>query len=409
MALTDTAIRKAKPSDNRQKLIDGGGLYLLLNPNGSRWWRWDYRRPIVGKRNTLSLGTYPDTGLADARGKRDAFRKLLATGIDPGEHRKATRAAGEERAANSFEVVGREWFAKQKTNWVQGHADKVLLRLENDVFPWLGKRPIAEVTPKELLATINRIVNRGAVDSAHRALQNSGQIFRYAIVTGRAEHNPAAHLRGALPSPKEKHLAAITDPKKVGGLLRAIDTYSGSFVTKCALQLAPLVFVRPGELRHAEWAEIDLGKAEWNIPAEKMKMREPHLVPLAAQAVEILTELHALTGHGRYVFPGGHSPKRPMSDNAVLAALRRMGFEKEEMSGHGFRAMARTMLDEILHFRPEYIEHQLAHAVRDPNGRAYIRTSHLPERRKMMQAWADYQDTLRADTGKVVPIKRKTG
>ncbi|MGH3711834.1 MAG: tyrosine-type recombinase/integrase, partial [Pseudonocardiaceae bacterium] len=197
MALTDTAIRKAKPSDNRQKLIDGGGLYLLLNPNGSRWWRWDYRRPIVGKRNTLSLGTYPDTGLADARDKRDAFRKLLATGIDPGEHRKATRVAGEERAANSFEVVGREWFAKQKSNWVQGHADKVLLRLENDVFPWLGKRPIAEVTPKELLATINRIVNRGAVDSAHRALQNSSQIFRYAIVTGRAERNPATDLRGA--------------------------------------------------------------------------------------------------------------------------------------------------------------------------------------------------------------------
>lgn len=351
------------------------------------------------------MGVYPDTGLADARTKREAARKLLANGIDPGEERKATKAAGIENAANSFEVVAREWFSKQKPNWVDGHSNKVLLRLENDLFPWLGKRPIAEVTAKELNATINRIIDRGAVDSARRALQNSNQIFKYAIVTERAERNPADHLRGSISPPKKKHLAAITDPKKVGGLLRAIDSYSGSFVTKCALKLAPLFFVRPGELRNAEWSEFDLELAEWNIPAHKMKMGEPHLVPLATQAVSILAELHALTGKGRYVFPGGHNPRRPMSNNAVLAALRRMGFEKEEMSGHGFRAMARTILDEVLHFRPDFIEHQLAHAVRDPNRRAYNRTAHLPERRKMMQAWADYLNVLRADTGKVVAIK----
>lgn len=405
MALTDTAIRKVKPTDKAQRLFDGGGLYLEVSPAGGKWWRLKYRHG--GKEKRLSLGTYPDTGLADARGKRDAARKLLAAGADPAEHRKAEKAAGDDRAANSFEVIAREWFAKQKTNWVQGHADKVLLRLENDVFPWLGKRPIADVTAKELLTTINRIVDRGAIDSAHRALQNCGQIFRFAVVTGRAERNPAVDLRGALPAAKETHLAAITDPDKVGGLLRAMDAYAGSFVTKCALRLAPLIFVRPGELRHAEWAEIDLDKAEWNIPAEKMKMRSPHLVPLSAQAVAILAELQALTGRGRYVFPSARGPKRPMSDNAVLSALRRMGFDKEEMSGHGFRAMARTILDETLHFRPDYIEHQLAHAVKDPNGRAYNRTAHLTERRKMMQAWADYLDVLRADTGKVIAFKRK--
>lgn len=405
MALTDTAIRKAKPTDKTQRLADGGGMYLELSPSGGKWWRLKYR--FGGKEKRLSLGTYPDTSLADARGKREAARKLLAAGVDPGEHRKATDAAGKDRAANSFEVVAREWFAKQSPSWVPSHADKILLRLENDIFPWLGKRPVAAVTAKELLAVVSRIADRGAIESAHRALQNCGQVFRYAIVTGRTERNPAADLRGALPPVKQTHLAAITDPNKVGGLLRAMDAYAGSFVTKCALRFAPLVFVRPGELRQAEWAEFDLDNAEWNIPAEKMKMREPHLVPLSDQAVAILRELHALTGNSRYVFPGARSHKRPMSNNAVLAALRRMGFDKDEMSGHGFRAMARTILDETLHFRPDYIEHQLAHAVRDPNGRAYNRTAHLAERRKMMQAWADYLDTLRADTGKVVAFKRK--
>lgn len=404
MPLTDTAIRNTKPATKPIKMTDGGGMYLLLNPNGSRWWRFDYR--FDGKRKTLSMGTYPDTGLKDARDKRDAARKLLAAGVDPGEQRKAAKAAGEERAANSFEVVAREWHAKQSATWVELHASRIMLRLENDVFPWLGSRPVAEVTAKELLATVNRIVDRGAVESAHRVLQNCGQVLRYAIATGRAERNPVADLRGALPPVKQSHLAAIIEPHAIGALLRATDAYNGSLVTKCALRLAPLVFVRPGELRQAEWAEFDLDNAQWNIPAEKMKMREPHLVPLAPQAVAILRELQPLTGRGRYVFPSARSPQRPMSNNAVLSALRRMGYATDEMSGHGFRAMARTVLDEVLHFRPDYIEHQLAHAVKDPNGRAYNRTAHLPERRAMMAAWADYLDALKVG-GNVIPMQRK--
>ncbi|WP_350017100.1 integrase arm-type DNA-binding domain-containing protein [Rhodanobacter sp. IGA1.0] len=403
MPLSDPAIRTAKPADKPRRLFDGGGLYLEVSPAGGKLWRLKYRHG--GKEKRLALGAYPDTGLKDARDKRDDARKLLAAGVDPGEQRKAAKAAGEERAANSFEVVAREWHAKQSATWVELHASRIMLRLENDVFPWLGSRPIADVTAKELLTTVNRIVDRGAVESAHRVLQNCGQVLRYAIATGRAERNPAADLRGALPPVKQTHLAAIIEPNAIGGLLRAMDAYNGSLVTKCALRLAPLVFVRPGELRQAEWAEFDLDGAQWNIPAEKMKMREPHLVPLAPQAVAILRELQPLTGRGRYVFPSARSPQRPMSNNAVLSALRRMGYTTDEMSGHGFRAMARTVLDEVLHFRPDYIEHQLAHAVKDPNGRAYNRTAHLPERRKMMAGWAAYLDTLK-EGGNVVPMAR---
>jgi len=393
VALTDTAIRKLKPETKTQRLFDGGGLYLEVTPAGGRLWRQKYR--FGGKEKRLAHGVYPDVSLAEARERRDAARKLLATGVDPGEHKKAAKAASHERAANSFEVVAREWFAKQRPTWVASHADKILLRLENDIFPWLGSKPVADVSARELLATVMRVADRGAVESAHRVLQNCGQVFRYAIVTGRAERNPAADLRGALPPVKPTHRAAITTPQEVGALLRAIDGYNGSIVTRCALQLAPLVFVRPGELRHAEWAEVNVDTAEWNIPAEKMKTRQAHLVPLSRQALAILAEIYPLTGRGRYVFPGGRSPKRPMSNNAVLAALRRMGFAKDEMSGHGFRAMARTILDEVLQFRPDFIEHQLAHAVRDPNGRAYNRTAHLTERKEMMQAWADYLDKLK--------------
>lgn len=406
MPLTDVSIRKAKPTDKVQRLSDSGGLYLEVAPAGGKWWRLKYR--YGGKEKRLSLGTYPDTGLAAARAKRDEARKLLAAGVDPGERRKAEKAAGEHKAANSFEVVAREWFAKQSPTWVASHATKIMLRLENDIFPWLGKRPVADVTAKELLAAVNRIAERGAVESAHRALQNCGQVFRYAIATGRAERNPAADLRGALPPVKQTHHAAILEPAAIGGLLRAINGYEGSFVVKCALRLAPLFFVRPGELRQAEWAEFDLDAAEWNIPADKMKMREPHLVPLSPQAVAILHELHPLTGRGRYVFPSARSPQRPMSENTVNAALRRMGFDSDTMTGHGFRAMARTILDEVLGFRPDYIEHQLAHAVRDPNGRAYNRTAHLPERRKMMAAWAVYLDQLR-EGGNVVPLRQASG
>lgn len=400
MPLTDTTLRNAKPGAKPIKLADGGGLYLLLNPKGSRWWRLDYR--FAGKRKTLSMGTYPDTSLKDARDKRGAARGLLAAGVDPGEQRKAAKAAGMEHAANSFEVVAREWIAKRSSTWVPAHSSRIVLRLENDIFPWLGARPIADISAPEILGCLRRVEARGAVESAHRILQNCGQVFRYAIATGRAQRDVAADLRGALSPVKETHRAAITDPQGIGGLLRAMDVYSGSFVTRCALRLAPLLFVRPGELRQAEWSEIDLDAAQWNIPAERMKMRESHLVPLSSQAVTILREIHALTGQWRYVFPSARGKDRPMSNNAVLSALRRMGYAKDEMSGHGFRAMARTTLDEVLHVRPDYIEHQLAHAVRDPNGRAYNRTAHLPARKAMMQQWADYLDAIKA-TGCVVP------
>lgn len=401
MPLTDTAIRNTKPSTKPLRLFDGGGLYLEVSPTGGKWWRIKYR--FAGKEKRLSLGTYPDVNLKAARERRDELRKLLADSIDPAENRKAHKQARADLAANSFEIVAREWFAKFEPTWTEGHSDKIIKRLERDIFPKLGGRLIAEIKAPELLACIRKIEERGALETAHRALQNCGQVFRYAIATGRAERDISADLRGSLPPVKETHHAAITDPKAIAELMRAIDGYSGTLVTQCAMRLAPLVFLRPGELRQAEWEEINLEKGEWNISAERMKMREAHLVPLSAQAIAILHELHQLTGHGRYVFPSARTGERPMSNNAILAGLRRMGYAKEEMSGHGFRAMARTILDEVLGVRPDFIEHQLAHAVRDPNGRAYNRTAHLAERRKMMQQWADYLDKLKAGAA-VIPL-----
>jgi integrase len=349
MALTDTAVRNAKSTEKSFKLSDEKGLFLLVHTNGSKYWRLKYR--IAGREKLLALGVYPDVGLKEARAKRDDARKLLAQGVDPADSRRAQKSAANDRAANSFEVVAREWYGKFAPTWAPSHGDKILRRLERDIFPWVGARPVAEVTAPELLRTLRRIEDRGALETAHRALQNCGQVFRYAIATGRAERDPSPDLRGALPPVKEKHHAAITEPKAIGELMRAIDGYEGTLVTKCALRLAPLVFVRPGELRKAEWQEFDLDGAEWTIPAQRMKMREAHLVPLSQQAVAILRELHALTGRGRYVFPGARTNGRPMSDNAILAALRRMGYAKEEMSGHGFRATARTILDEVLGIR----------------------------------------------------------
>jgi integrase len=290
-------------------------------------------------------------------------------------------------------VVAREWFAKYSATWAANHGDRIIRRFERDIFPWIGGRPIAEVTAPELLAVVRRIENRGALETAHRALGNCGQVFRYGVATGRAMRDPCGDLRGALAPVKGEHFAATTEPKRVAELLRAMDGYEGTLTVRCALRLAPLVFVRPGELRKAEWADIDLDAAEWRYTVTKTST--PHIVPLSRQAVEILHELNPLTGRGRFVFPGARSNGRPMSDNAILAAMRRMGVGKDEMSGHGFRAVARTILDEVLGVRPDYIEHQLAHAVRDPNGRAYNRTAHLPERRKMMQQWADYLDKLK--------------
>jgi len=402
--LTNTAVRNAKPADKTKKLFDSGGLYLEVTPSGDKWWRLKYR--FEGKEKRLSLGVYPDVSLKDARDRRDEAHKLLANEIDPSENRKAKKAAKVERAANSFEVVAREWFAKHSTHWSDNHANRTIHRLERDIFPWIGGLPIATVTAPQLLDAVRRIENRGALETAHRALGNCGQVFRYAVATGRAERDPSGDLRGALSPVKGEHFASVTEPKKAAEVLRALDDYEGTLTVRCALRLAPLVFVRPGELRHAQWADIDLDEAEWRYTVTKTKTR--HIVPLSSQAIEILQELQPLTGRGRYVFPSARNPKgdRPMSDNAILAAMRRMGIEKDEMSGHGFRAMARTILDEVLGFRPDYIEHQLAHAVRDPNGRAYNRTAHLPERKKMMQDWADYLDKLKAGA-EIIPIDQR--
>lgn len=402
--LTDTKVKTFKPSDKPAKLFDGGGLFLLVTPQGGKLWRLKYR--FDGKEKLLAAGTYPEVSLANARDRREQARKLLANGVDPGQHKKAQKAARVEASANNFEVIAREWFDKFSSDWALTHSSKIKARFENDVFPWIGSRPVAEITAPELLTVLRRVEARGALDTAHRAKMDCGRVFRYAIATGRADRDPAADLKGALPTAKQGHFSAITDPKAVAPLLRAIEEFTGSFVVKCALRLAPILFVRPGELRHAEWTEFDLEAAEWNIPGPKMKMKVPHLVPLSKQALEILKELHPLTGSGRYVFPNLRSPLRPMSEVAILAALRRLGFDKSEMSVHGFRAMARTILDEVLGFRPDYIEHQLAHAVKDPNGRAYNRTAHLVDRKKMMQHWADYLDGLRSGA-KVIPFKRE--
>jgi integrase len=402
MPLTDTAIRNARPSLKPAKLSDERGLYLEISPAGGKWWRLKYR--FEGKEKRLSLGVYPDVGLKDARDRREAARKLLANGIDPSENRKAQRSARADRAANSLEVVVREWFTKYSNTWSASHTDRIVRLFERDIFPWVGSRPIGEVTAPELLTVVRRIENRGALDTAHRALGSCGQVFRYAIATGHAQHDPSANLRGALPPAKGGHFAATTDPRRIAELLRAMDSYEGTFSVQCALRLVPLVFVRPGELRTAEWADVDLDEAEWRFTASKTGT--PHIVPLSRQALTILHELRPLTGAGRFLFPGARSARRPMSDNAIIAALRRMGIDKDEMSGHGFRAVARTILDEVLGVRPDFIEHQLAHAVRDPNGRAYNRTAHLPERRKMMQQWADYLDALKSKA-EVIPIRQR--
>ncbi len=404
MALTNTAIRNTKPADKTKRLYDEKGLYLEISPQGGKWWRFKYR--FDGKEKRLSLGVYPDVTLKDARDRRDAARKLVANDIDPSEKRKAHKAARITSLENSFEILAREWHAKQALKWAPKHSVKIMRRLEQNVFPWLGEKPIAGIKAPELLNVLRRIESREVIETAHRTLGDCSRIFRYAIATGRADYNPASDLRGALtPMKKAQHLAAVTEPAEVSALLRTLAGYEGSPIVQSALRLAPLVFVRPGELRQAQWADLDLDAAEWRYFVTKTETQ--HIVPLSKQAVTILRELFPLTGRGRYVFPNARSPKgdRPMSENAILVALRTLGIGKEVMTGHGFRAMARTILDEVLGFRPDYIEHQLAHAVRDPNGRAYNRTSHLSERRKMMQAWANYLDKLKAGA-EIIPFNQ---
>lgn len=401
--LSDQQVRKAKPQAKETKLFDGNGLFLLITPSGGKLWRFKYQ--FAGKEKLLAFGSYPEVSLAEAREKLAAARKQVAAGIDPSETRKALKAAKVAALENAFEIVAREWHTRFLSTWTAGHADTILKRLERDVFPWLGTRPIDEIEAPEVLAVLRRVEARGALETAHRIKTICGQVFRYAIATGRAKRDVAADLKGALPPAPERHHASVTDPKEVAHLLRAIDGYEGGFVVRCALRLAPLFFVRPGELRQAEWSEIDFDAALWTIPAERMKMKVAHIVPLSSQATEILRELEGFTGRGRYLFPCARSFARPMSNNAINAALRRMGFDKDTMTGHGFRATARTILDEVLNIRPDYIEHQLAHAVKDPNGRAYNRTAHLAERRKMMQVWADYLDGLVAGA-RVIPLKQ---
>lgn len=399
MALTDTAIRNAKPAEKAYSLTDERGLSIQIQPSGGKWWRYRYR--FDGKEKMLSLGVYPDVSLKDAREKRDEARKLIANGVDPSQLRKATKSAKQERAANSFEALCREWLEKWGSTVVPAQKIKATARLENNVFPWLGNRPIVEITAPEILSVLHRVDERGARYTAHKIRSEISQCFRYAIATGRAERDPCPDLRGAIPPVKTEHMPSITVPSEVGELLRAIDGFRGTFVVKSALLLAPLLFVRPGELRKAEWEDFDLEKAEWRYFVTKTKI--DHLVPLASQAVSILRELHALTGHGKHVFPG-RDPQKCMSDAAINAALRRMGYDtKTEITGHGFRAMARTILHEELHIKPEVIEHQLAHKVPDALGTAYNRTKFLKERREMMQIWADYLDKLKAGA-EVIPL-----
>ena len=401
MPLTQLQVKNAKIINKPLKVSDGGGLFLLVkssNPKDSKYWRLAYR--FAGKQKTLALGVYPAVSLALARDRRDKARSLLVNGIDPSNTKKAKKIAIRAMEENSFEIVAREWFMGRKHNWKENHSSKIITRLEKDIFPWLGTCPVGEITAPELLIAIRRIESRGALETAHRTLSYCGQIFRYSIATGRATRDTAADLRGALPPVKEKHHASITDPKLIGKLLHNIDGYQGSFVTRCALQISPLVFLRPGELRKAEWIEIDLDKAEWRIPAARMKMNAVHIVPLASQTIAILREIHPLTGLGKYIFPGARTDSRPMSENAVLGALRRMGYSNEEMTGHGFRSMASTLLNE-LGFNRDAIERQLAHAERDSVRAAYNYAEYLPERQKMMQLWADYLDKLKANVDSI--------
>lgn len=391
MPLTDTAIKQSKPSDKARRLYDEKGLYLEISPKGGKWFRFKYR--FDGKEKRLSLGTYPEVSLKEARNRRDDLRKLVANGVDPSIQRKTAKASKLEQDKNSFEVITREWFIKNERNWKDSHSSKILRRFERDIFPYLGARPIGEIEPPDLLSVIQRIEKRGAIETAHRAMQNCGQVFRYAVATGRAGRDPTNDLRGALAPLKGNHFSAITEPEEVGKLLKTIDEYDGTAIVCAALKFAPLVFVRPGELRSAKWADIDLQTAEWRYQISKTETN--HIVPLSKQAVEILKGLQPLTQHSEFVFPSARSPRRPMSDNAILAAFRRMEIPKEKMTGHGFRAMARTILDEVLEFPIYIIEQQLAHTVRDMHGRAYNRTKHLDQRRVMMQRWADYLDGLK--------------
>lgn len=401
--MTDAKCRNAScPPDRRQaRYADSGGMYLQVSPSGSKRWFLKYR--IAGKEKQLALGSYPAVSLAEARRARDAAKLQKANGIDPAQARKIARLTAINPAGDSFRVVALEWYGKKAPQWSEAHAIRARRQFERDLFPWLGDRRMCDITPMELLAALRKTEERGAIETADRALMLARQVWRYAVATGRAERDIAVDLKGALTPYRGKHFAAITDPVKFGELLRAIRAYKGGPIVRAALQLAPMLFQRPGELRAAEWSEIDLDAGLWTIPAARMKRSkagkehgDPHLVPLPRQAVAILAGLHGYTGHGRMVFPGERSHDRPMSENALRVALLALGYTPDMQTWHGFRATARTMLAERLEFDPLIIEAQLAHAVKDANGRAYNRTSYLKQRTEMMQCWADYLDKLAA-------------
>lgn len=411
MALTDTFVRQVKHSGRPagDKYTDGAGMYLLVKAAG-RYWRQDYA--FAGKRKTLALGVYPEVSLAKARQRRDRARELLADGIDPGMAKRAEKLATAVAATNTFEAVAREFHINQSGGWSPRYAARWLERMEKDLFPYVGRLTLTDISAPILLEALRKVEKRGAHETAHTLRQTAGQVFRYGIQTGRCERNPVADLHGALKPVVVKHMAAVLEPLKAGELLRAINGYTGQPATRAALELSALLFQRPGNIRQMEWAWIDLDKAMLTIPSAEMKRRlaqklngRPHLVPLTHQAVAILKELQPLTGHGRYVFPSLRTGERPMSENTVNAALRRLGFTGEEMTAHGFRAMARTLLIErIPGISPEVIEAQLAHGKSGPLGMAYDRAEFMEQRRQMMDVWAAYLDKLRKGAD-VVPLR----
>lgn len=402
--LTATAIKHAKAEDKPRKLSDGHGLHLLLQPGGAKYWRYNYR--LAGKQKTLALGVYPDVSLADARRLHGEAREKVLAGVDPAQQKRIERLTRHQAVAESFEAMALEWYERHMDAMSESHRVRTMRILEKDLFPAIGALPIRDLTALEVLAALRQIEGR-TVDIAHRAKQVVGQVFRYAVATGRAERDPTADLKGALKSRHKVHYAAITQPEEVGRLLLAMETYAGTPVVKSALQITALTFQRPGLVRAMEWEHIDWNTAVWDVPPEAMQKtakagaaQRAHTVPLSRQAQNILSSLHRLTGRGRFVFPSARGRSRCLSDNGMRIALRTMGYDNSAMTPHGFRAMARTLLDEALGYRVDIIEHQLAHSVRDPNGRAYNRTSFLQDRVEMMQAWADYLDDLRAAAGK---------
>jgi len=403
VALTDVTIRNLKPGPKPQRIKDGDGLFLELRPNGAKWWRFRYYKPN-GKEGLLSFGVYPDVSLKAARQKRDEARRFVAEGVDPAVERKTERAAPD---ILTLERLAMEWHERFLPKWTPGHAQDILRRLQIHIFPHIGQTSAKDLAAPELLAAIRRVEARGTQETAKRVLQIVGQVLRYGVASGYLTRDVSADLRGALGAAKPKHHAAIVDAKGITGLLRAIDGYQGSPVTLAALRLAPLLFLRPGELRGLMWEEIGLDAEEIRIGAERMKMREAHVVPLARQAKAILEDLRPLTGHGKYVFPSLRSASRCMSENTVNAALRRLGYAKDEMTGHGFRSMASTILNEQ-GWPSDAIERQLAHRPRNKVRAAYNHAQHLDVRRKMLAAWADFCDALKAG-GKVTPLRRAGG